>query len=127
MRLAFSSPVPPERHRPPLRQRAASFVLAAAITCLIILGLLTLNGTIEERPQFKGGPVLLDLKPDAEQADSTERKSQPKPKQEPRGDGLPLRSRPLCVVGSWIAIPVDERTAGDSDRPLVVSPPARFD
>jgi protein TonB len=124
VRLAFSSPVPPDSRRPPLRQRAASSALAGAITCLIILGLLSLNGTIEEPPQFKGGPVLLDLKPDAERADSTEKKSQPKPKEEAAPPPKPSKAIPVPEVppppmptrSYYIHLTREENDAADISR-----------
>lgn len=95
MRLAFSSPVPSQSARPPLRQRATSFVLAVAITCLIILGMLGLNGTMPQRPQFKGGPVMLDLKPDAETADAT--RSPAPAKREPAHEQPPQPTKAVPV------------------------------
>ncbi len=79
--------MPPDIVRPPLRERATSFVLAVAITLLIILGMLGLNGTAEKRPQFKGGPVVLDLKED-DTADATQKPS-PKP--------APARPKPAAA------------------------------
>jgi hypothetical protein len=105
VRLAFSSPAPPETGRPPLRQRATSFVLAVAITCLIILAMLGLNGTIEKRPQFKGGPVLIDLKPDQEQADSTQKKAAAKPQAAPKPPPTPTKAIPVPEVVPPVPMP----------------------
>ena len=126
MRLAFSSPVPPDSNSPPLRQRATSFVLAVAITCLIILGMLSLNGSIEKRPQFKGGPVLLDLKPDAERADSTERKAARKPKEQTKAPPPPQPSKatpvpevpppPMPTRSYYVHLTKDENDAADIAR-----------
>jgi protein TonB len=106
LRLAFASPVPPDIARPPLRQRVTSFVLAVAITLLIILGMLGLNGTAEKRPQFKGGPVVLDLKDDADRADAT-RKASPKPAPA-QPEPAPPRVKPPPPVPVPPPLPVPE-------------------
>ena len=85
----------PHAAHPPLRQRATSFVLAVAITFLILLGMLGLNGSVPQRPQFKGGPVLLDLKPDEETADAT--RSPTPAKAEPVRERPPQPTKPIPV------------------------------
>ncbi|HEX4737357.1 MAG TPA: hypothetical protein VH331_07335 [Allosphingosinicella sp.] len=83
MRLALTVPAPPDTPHPPLRQRAASFVLAVTATLLMILVLWTLNGRAPERPRFKGSPVMLDFKPDADSADTTKKQAaKPEPRKE---------------------------------------------
>ncbi|MDB5670349.1 MAG: hypothetical protein JWO25_1308 [Alphaproteobacteria bacterium] len=66
LRLAVDSPLPFSRQPLSRGRRATSLVLALAITLLIILGFLGLNGAVPTRPQFKGGPLILNLAPDAE-------------------------------------------------------------
>jgi protein TonB len=78
LRLAFNSPVPFDLVRPPLRERATSFVLAVAVTLLMILGLLSLNGSARG-PQFKGSPTVVFFTPDAETADATPKQAVAQP------------------------------------------------
>jgi hypothetical protein len=52
--------------------------MAVAITLLLILGLIGLNGSVPERPQFKGGPVMIDVQPEAERTDVTEKPARQK-------------------------------------------------
>lgn len=78
MRLAFNSAVPIDSVRPPLRERATSFVLAVAVTLLMILGLLSLNGSARG-PQFKGSPTIVFFTPDAETADATPKQARSQP------------------------------------------------
>jgi protein TonB len=97
LRLAFSSPAPPGSVRPPLRERATSLVLAVAFTLLMIAAMLALNGTAQQRPQFKGSPVMLDLKDDEDAADATPKPS-PKPapaRPEPAAAQPPEPPRPV--------------------------------
>ena len=69
-----------------------SFALAIAINILLILTLLSLNGQSLKRPQFKGSPTLLDLRPDAE----PEPAAQPtKAVAEPQARPEPQPQRPL--------------------------------
>src|SRR3954471_3860043 len=89
LRLAFASLVPPDPSRPPLRQRAASFVLAVGVTLLLIVGLLTLNGSVPQRPQFKGGPILIDLAPEKERADATRTPARTQPEPAPERPAPP--------------------------------------
>lgn len=80
-----------------MRRRATSFVLAAAINVLIIIALLTLNPPTERRPQFKGSPTLLDLRPEAEEAPDIQTAKaavKPKPRQEPPSPSPPPAPKP---------------------------------
>jgi protein TonB len=57
--------------------------MAVTITLLILLGFLGLNGTVPQRPQFKGGPLMIDLKPDSQTSADVSKsasKAQPRPK-----------------------------------------------
>jgi protein TonB len=87
--------VPSDTPHPPLRQRATSLVLAVAVTLLLIVGLLSLNGRMPERPRFKGAPVMLDLQPDAEKADTTKRQAAPKPEPAPAPKQPPPPPKPV--------------------------------
>jgi protein TonB len=80
---------------PSLRRRAASLTLAVAITLLILFGFFGLGGAIRKRPLFRGGPVLVDLRPDADSvadAPSPAAKARPRPK--PAGP----QPRPIPLV-----------------------------
>jgi protein TonB len=68
LRPAFASPASYIGDRPSLRRRAVSLALAVAITLAIILALLGLNGATPPTDRFKGGPVMLNLGPDSEDA-----------------------------------------------------------
>jgi protein TonB len=68
LRPAFSPPASYVGHRPSPRRRAVSLALAVAITLAMILGLLFLSGTASLPSRFRGGPVMLDLGPDADDA-----------------------------------------------------------
>jgi periplasmic protein TonB len=98
LRLAFASLVPLDPSRPPLRQRAASLALALAVTLLLIVGLLTLNGSVPQLPQFKGGPVLIDLAPEKERADATRTPARAKPKPAPERPAPPPEAIPVPEV-----------------------------
>jgi protein TonB len=65
-----------------------------AATLLIIIAMLTLNGTPAQRPRFKGGPITLDLKPDAETADTTPKQAVSRPEPEPKQPAPPPRPIP---------------------------------
>jgi protein TonB len=81
---------------PSLRGRATSFVLAVAITLLILLGFLGLNGRMPKRPEFKGSPILLDLGEDTEKAAASDKKAVAK---EAGGSkSPPPRPRPIPIV-----------------------------
>ena len=58
-------PAPADGYGPSRRSRATSLTLAVGATFIIIATLLSLNAPPLKRPQFKGGPILLDLSPDA--------------------------------------------------------------
>lgn len=78
--------------RPPLRQRAASFVLAVVVTLIMVLAMWSLNGGVSERPRFKG-TTLLDFKPDADTPD-TSSKQAPKPQPRHEAEAAPTRPTP---------------------------------
>ncbi len=68
-----------------LRRRAASLTLAIAANLLILIALLTLNGPTISRPEFKGGPTMLDLRADTETPSPAKRRdaeARPRPKEE---------------------------------------------
>ena len=78
------------REGPSLRRRASSFALAIGVNLLIIFALLSLNAPSLKRPRFKGGPTLLDLRPDTATAPAV----QPtRAKAEPRA--APEKARPV--------------------------------
>lgn len=66
MHFVPNNSAPDGRDGPSLRRRAVSFTLAIAVNLLLIITLLNLNPPPLERPQFKGGPTLLDLRPETE-------------------------------------------------------------
>ena len=66
MPLPLELSAPTDRDGPSLRRRAVSFVLAIIANLLILIALLGLGGPRLKRPEFKGGPVVLDLRPEAE-------------------------------------------------------------
>lgn len=84
----FSDPDPAIRDGHSLRRRATSLTLAIGVNLLILIALLTLNAPMLRRPQFKGGPIMLDLRPDAEtalavQPNKAVAKPRPRPKASP--------------------------------------------
>lgn len=79
----FSDSVSRDGHS--LRSRATSFALAIGANLLILIALLTLNAPTLRRPQFKGSPTMLDLRPDAETAPAAQPdKAAPKPRPKPK-------------------------------------------
>jgi hypothetical protein len=96
LRPALDPNAPLDPVRPSLGHRATSLVLALAATLLILIAMLTLNGSGPHPLRFKGGPITLDLKPDAEKADVTRKQTVSKP--EPRANQAAPPPRPIPPV-----------------------------
>ena len=89
---------------PSLRRRAVSLGLATTITFLILLAFVGLSLSKRERPEFKGGPTLIDLAPEAEsvadapkQAETSEPQARPKPSVTPPPPPVPVEPPPVPV------------------------------
>ncbi|MDB5692795.1 MAG: hypothetical protein JWO81_1858 [Alphaproteobacteria bacterium] len=123
MRLAPNSPAPLDPAHPSLRQRATSFVLAVGATLLIIIAMLSLSGTIPQRPRFKGGPILLDFKPDADTSDATPKQAASKPEARPKPPAPPPRPIPVPKLPQvpvthpyYIPLTPEENAAADISK-----------
>ncbi|HEX5182860.1 MAG TPA: hypothetical protein VFW19_06875 [Allosphingosinicella sp.] len=123
LRLAFTSPVPPESPQPLLRRRATALILALIVTFLMILALWSLNGRAPERPRLKGA-TMLDFKPDADNEDASVKqqptKAQPRQEKQPtpiKPAPPPPRPSPLPVVHPYyIPLTKDENDSADIGR-----------
>jgi protein TonB len=92
--LALDSPLPRDSGPSP-RHRATSLVLAVSATLLMIVALLTLNDATPQRPRFRGDPIMLDLKPDAEAPAAAPKQAVSKPQSAPARAAPPPKPPPV--------------------------------
>ncbi len=86
--MTISASAGPSGHS--FRRRATSLTLAVAANLLIIIALLTMDGPMLRRPEFRGSPITLDLRPDPAPIDAARpQKAQPKPRPRERSPAPP--------------------------------------
>jgi protein TonB len=125
LRLALTIPAPSDTPRPPLSQRATSFVLAVGVTLLIMLAMWSMNVKTPERPRFKGS-VLLDFKPEPDTPDTSKKQVAAKPQPQeaqpetptpPKAVPPPPPPPPLPLVHPYyIPLTREENVAADISR-----------
>jgi hypothetical protein len=114
--------MPPDAGGPSPRQRATSLVLAVAATLLMIVAMISLNDRTPPRPRFRGEPVMLDLKADAETKTAAHKQAVSKPaaasKPPPPPRPVPVAKPPQlpAVHPYFIPLTREENEAADISK-----------